>query len=110
MLSRLALQSRLQSSTAPVAGAVLVAAGVYGVYSYSTSRSKPGEPRMLFAGGPVFTSLRLKSVETVNHNCKTFRFELPEEDSLSGLSLTCTSCFSEILEKKQFSNTSQHPS
>jgi cytochrome-b5 reductase len=36
-------------------------------------------------GGQGFVSLKLASVENVNHNTKKFRFELPEEDQVSGL-------------------------
>ena len=39
-----------------------------------------------FTGGDQgFISLRLESVENVNHNTKKFRFQLPEGDQVSGL-------------------------
>jgi cytochrome-b5 reductase len=39
-----------------------------------------------FTGGDQgFISLKLESVENVNHNTKKFRFALPEDDQVSGL-------------------------
>ena len=39
-----------------------------------------------FTGGDQgFISLKLESVEDVNHNTKKFRFALPEKDQVSGL-------------------------
>lgn len=39
-----------------------------------------------FTGGDQgFISLKLESIENVNHNTKKFRFALPEEDQVSGL-------------------------
>ncbi|KAE8451390.1 NADH-cytochrome b5 reductase [Mollisiaceae sp. DMI_Dod_QoI] len=39
-----------------------------------------------FTGGEQgFISLKLESVENINHNTKKFRFALPEEDQVSGL-------------------------
>ncbi|KAK3362697.1 hypothetical protein B0T25DRAFT_13181 [Lasiosphaeria hispida] len=39
-----------------------------------------------FTGGEQgFVSLKLEEVETVNHNTKRFRFKLPEDDMVSGL-------------------------
>lgn len=41
-----------------------------------------------FTGGDQgFISLKLDSVETINHNTKKFRFALPEEDQVSGLKI-----------------------
>ncbi|KAH8899365.1 ferredoxin reductase-like protein [Thozetella sp. PMI_491] len=49
----------------------------------------PGlEAKKAFTGGEQgFLSLKLEEVETVNHNTKRFRFKLPEEDQVSGLSV-----------------------
>ncbi|KAF2139924.1 uncharacterized protein K452DRAFT_299901 [Aplosporella prunicola CBS 121167] len=48
--------------------------------------STTGKPMMAFTGGDQgFISLKLESVEQLNHNTKKFRFHLPEEDSVSGL-------------------------
>lgn len=39
-----------------------------------------------FTGGDQgFISLKLESIENINHNTKKFRFALPEEDQVSGL-------------------------
>jgi len=40
-----------------------------------------------FRGGPCFTSLRLHSVESLNHDTKRFRFALPDQNAVSGLGL-----------------------
>ena len=41
-----------------------------------------------FTGGEQgFISLKLDSVENINHNTKKFRFELPESDQVSGLQI-----------------------
>ncbi|KAF2091217.1 oxidoreductase NAD-binding domain-containing protein [Saccharata proteae CBS 121410] len=48
--------------------------------------AKTDKPMMAFTGGDQgFISLKLESVEELNHNTKKFRFHLPEEDSVSGL-------------------------
>jgi cytochrome-b5 reductase len=48
-----------------------------------------GEPRKVFGKGPAFVSLPLESSETINHNTKRLRFKLPNENDISGLSVTC---------------------
>jgi cytochrome-b5 reductase len=41
-----------------------------------------------FTGGDQgFIGLKLESVENVNHNTKKFRFALPEDDQVSGLTV-----------------------
>jgi hypothetical protein len=48
-----------------------------------------GEAKKALTGGDQgFVSLKLESVEDVNHNTKIFRFKLPEEDSVSGVFFT----------------------
>lgn len=43
-------------------------------------------PEKAFKGGDQgFLSLKLESVENINHNTKRFRFALPEENQVSGL-------------------------
>lgn len=43
-----------------------------------------------FTGGDQgFLDLKLSNVETVNHNTKRFRFELPDKDQVSGLNIAC---------------------
>lgn len=45
-----------------------------------------GASKSAFTGGEQgFISLKLESVENVNHNTKKFRFALPEDDQVSGL-------------------------
>ncbi|PHH73821.1 hypothetical protein CDD82_5257 [Ophiocordyceps australis] len=47
-----------------------------------------GGSKSAFTGGDQgFISLQLSEVETVNHNTKRFRFELPEADMVSGLTV-----------------------
>ena len=90
------------SNTAITIG--LLGAGAYATRQLYTSRplaldstSKLGAgtppPKKTFTSPvPVnFKSLRLESVEHVNHNTKKLRFELPDRDAVSGLGLTCTS-------------------
>lgn len=46
------------------------------------------EPKKALTGGDQgFVSLKLAEVELVNHNTKRLRFELPESDQVSGLSV-----------------------
>ncbi|KAL5051341.1 hypothetical protein BDW71DRAFT_193742 [Aspergillus fruticulosus] len=75
--------------------AVLAVGGI-GTYTASTyftknafAESPSSEPQKVFGRGPVFKYLRLHSAESVNHNTKRLRFELPGgESSISGLCLT----------------------
>lgn len=46
-----------------------------------------GVKKALTGGDQGFISLKLEDVEHVNHNTKKFRFKLPEEDQVSGLSV-----------------------
>jgi cytochrome-b5 reductase len=72
--------------------AVTTATGfvAYGLYSYTTKAagSERGKPATAFRGIGL-TSLRLHSIQALNHQTKLLRFELPEQNSHSGLSLTC---------------------
>ncbi|KAL5001345.1 hypothetical protein BDV10DRAFT_14764 [Aspergillus recurvatus] len=80
-----------------VANALTVLA-VGGISTYTAStyftknafaESPSSEPHKVFGRGPAFKYLRLHSVESVNHNTKRLRFELPGgESSISGLGLT----------------------
>jgi cytochrome-b5 reductase len=66
----------LSGSSAPAAAAAKVAEA-------TTSTKAPA-----FTGGDQgFVSLRLAEVENINHNTKRFRFELPESDQVSGLTV-----------------------
>lgn len=49
---------------------------------------QPAPPKV-FSSGPAMVSLRLKSSEEINHNTKLLRFEFPNPEAVSGLSLTC---------------------
>ena len=51
-------------------------------------------PKKAFTGGDQgFVSLKLVEVKDYNHNTKTFKFALPEEDMVSGLAVACKSSF-----------------
>ncbi|KAL6235359.1 hypothetical protein BDW75DRAFT_144198 [Aspergillus navahoensis] len=74
----------------------VLAVGGMGAYTASTyltktafAESPSSEPHKVFGRGPAFKYLRLHSAESVNHNTKRLRFELPGgESSISGLGLT----------------------
>ncbi|KAM7209363.1 NADH-cytochrome b5 reductase 2 [Naviculisporaceae sp. PSN 640] len=44
--------------------------------------------KALTGGDQGFVSLLLEDVETINHNTKLFRFKLPEDDMVSGVTVT----------------------
>ncbi|KAF7892844.1 uncharacterized protein EAF02_000382 [Botrytis sinoallii] len=72
--------------------AVVTTIGAFTYYSISDKKTEQGtsnqqSPPKTFGGGPAFTSLQLHSVEKLNHDSSRFRFRLPTEDSVSGLSL-----------------------
>ena len=46
-------------------------------------------PKALTGGDQGFISLRLTEVMNINHNVKRFRFELPDKDAVSGLTVAC---------------------
>jgi hypothetical protein len=88
----------LRSQQTPIAIAAVVACfGAYTFYSTSTRKSKLSTgnepPVKTFGSGPAFTSLRLHSVEKLNHDSSRFRFSLPSEEAVSGLSLTCMATY-----------------
>ncbi|PHH88566.1 hypothetical protein CDD83_7360 [Cordyceps sp. RAO-2017] len=71
-------------------GAALAGAGYWYVSgtpaAQQVKQAAGGAPRAAFTGGDQgFVSLKLAEVETVNHNTKRLRFELPEGDMVSGL-------------------------
>ncbi len=45
------------------------------------------EKKAFTGGDQGFISLKLESVENINHNTKKFRFALPEDDQVSGLAV-----------------------
>ncbi|KAM4067190.1 oxidoreductase NAD-binding domain-containing protein [Hirsutella rhossiliensis] len=62
--------------------------GVITVMRRSYSQAASGTPPAVFAGGPAFVSLPLESSEVVSHDTKRLRFIFPQNDAVSGLSLT----------------------
>ncbi|KAK2589398.1 NADH-cytochrome b5 reductase, partial [Conoideocrella luteorostrata] len=74
-------------------GAALAGAGYFyftGSGSVAAAKVKeaavPAKPA--FTGGDQgFVSLKLADIENVNHNTKRLRFELPESNNVSGLSI-----------------------
>jgi hypothetical protein len=88
----LGLRTRVHKANFGLAAGVAVTGiAAYSFYSYSSSDAKTqtSSPPKVFGSGPVFKSLQLDSVETLNHDTKRFRFALPTENSLSGLTYTC---------------------
>ncbi|OJJ45456.1 hypothetical protein ASPZODRAFT_69878 [Penicilliopsis zonata CBS 506.65] len=67
--------------------AVVASVGIYSLLS-QTAHAESSQPPMAFKGRFGFTSLRLHSVTSVNHNTKRLLFELPDSEARSGLSLT----------------------
>ena len=54
--------------------------------SEDTKSATPSATKKTFTGGDQgFVDLKLKEVKPYNHNTKTFIFELPEADQVSGL-------------------------
>lgn len=55
-------------------------------------KSESLEPSKAFTGGDQgFIDLKLAEVSNINHNVKRFRFELPQKDAVSGLTIACES-------------------
>ncbi|OJI79439.1 hypothetical protein ASPTUDRAFT_78823 [Aspergillus tubingensis CBS 134.48] len=61
--------------------------GIYCTKQFSTAFAESNEPKPVFSG-LGFTTLRLQSTKTVNHNTKRLVFEYPNESARSGLTLT----------------------
>ncbi|PQE10913.1 hypothetical protein CJF32_00007753 [Rutstroemia sp. NJR-2017a WRK4] len=92
-LVNLGLRTRVHKANFGLAaGVAITGIAAYSFYSYSASDTKTqtSSPPKVFGSGPVFKSLQLDSVETLNHDTKRFRFALPTENSLSGLTYTST--------------------
>ncbi|KAI5865865.1 ferredoxin reductase-like protein [Durotheca rogersii] len=76
------------------AGAVAVAGAGYYYFAGSSAgaaakEAVSGPPKKAFTGGEQgFISLLLKDVQTINHNTKKFIFHLPEDDQVSGMTVT----------------------
>lgn len=83
------LRSGLTAGTMATPIAIVAAVAGIGAYTLYTTRSSSSshsgkEPFASFG----FRRLRLQSSESVNHNTKRLRFELPDPNVKSGLSLT----------------------
>ncbi|OQE07315.1 hypothetical protein PENVUL_c014G08976 [Penicillium vulpinum] len=72
-----------------VAAVTLLGVGAYyaGSRLTPTANAKSNEPPKVFSGFG-FTTLRLQSTKDVNHNTKRLVFEFPDQNAISGLSLT----------------------
>lgn len=80
---------QLQSNLNIAAGAIFTVVAAYSAYSVAMKPSKEQGSQRTFGRGPAFISLRLESVETLSHDTKRLRFQLPDNDAVSGLGLTC---------------------
>ncbi|KPM39422.1 hypothetical protein AK830_g7161 [Neonectria ditissima] len=80
-----------QARPAPII-ASLAAGGIgFGIMAkliMGNASAESNAPTKVFKGGPAFVSLPLESSEAVNHNTKRLRFKLPQNDAISGLTLT----------------------
>lgn len=85
------------SNNALLYAAGAAAAGGAGYYYFASSgaaqkaeaKVASGPPKKAFTGGDQgFVSLELKEVEDLSHNAKRFRFKLPEDDMVSGMTVT----------------------
>lgn len=76
----------MSKTTGTIAGVGLAFGAYYAFMSGSTEGSAKA-----FGSGPAFLLLKLQSSESVNHNTKRLRFELPTPQTTSGLPLTCES-------------------
>lgn len=55
-----------------------------------TAKTETKDTSQTFTGGDQgFIDLKLSDVTNINHNVKRFRFELPEKDAVSGLTVAC---------------------
>jgi len=58
----------------------------------ATHAAKTTSPAKAFQGGDQgFVDLKLAEIIPYNHNTKRFKFELPEKDQVSGLTVACES-------------------
>ena len=91
----MALFTSRKTATA-VAAVAVIGFGAYTVRSrfIGTAFAEANEPSSTFGGKLGFASLKLHSVQTVNHKTRRLMFELPDKDAQSGLTLTCMSATS----------------
>ncbi|KAI1842264.1 hypothetical protein JX266_011549 [Neoarthrinium moseri] len=84
-----ALQPLRQTRSSTIVGTIAVAGlgvALYARTMMDTAHADSGAPKKLFAG-MAMTSLPVASSETVNHNTKRLRFQLPE-NTVSGFTIT----------------------
>jgi cytochrome-b5 reductase len=70
------------------AAAAVAGVGVYSLYLRRTANNAETAGSKGTFSSFGFTSLRLQSAEMMNHNTRRLRFELPDPNATSGLSLT----------------------
>jgi cytochrome-b5 reductase len=76
-------------STSLAAAAAIAGVGVYALYLRRNAAAKdPSTSTKEVFSSFGFTTLPLQSSELINHNTKRLRFELPNPNVASGLSLT----------------------
>lgn len=82
--------SRAMVRCLPVVSTVCVSGiSLYIMKAFFRAQEETNEPRSFFSGfGPK--SLRVQNIQAVNHNTKRVVFTFPDQDSQSGLYLTCT--------------------
>jgi hypothetical protein len=81
-------KQRPAAVTAGLVGATGIGLWVARSYLTNSAFAESPEPPTVFSSW-FGQSLRLGSSEVVNHNTKRLQFEFPDEDSRSGLILTC---------------------
>lgn len=88
MAARSILRTQRPAITAGLLGATGVSLWVARSYYTNKAYAESPEPPAVFSKW-FGQSLKLGSSEDVNHNTKRLRFEFPNEDARSGLTLTC---------------------
>lgn len=87
-----ATEAPKRRSLAPVyTGIALTGAGI-GLYRYNSGIATAEAPKResVFVGGDQgWVDLKLASVEQLSHNTKRFRFEFPDKEKVSGLTVAC---------------------
>lgn len=71
-----------------------MAAGAAAYWQFAGSSAvkeiKPEDRPKVFTGGDQgFIDLKLANIENLSHNTKRFRFEFPDQESISGLHIAC---------------------
>ncbi|CAJ2505698.1 Uu.00g130920.m01.CDS01 [Anthostomella pinea] len=87
MAARPLFTNRLTTGLGGVAVAG-VGAVLYYRFMMPTAHADSGSPPKAFGKGPAFLSLKLESSVPINDNTKRLRFELPTQDTLTGLSIS----------------------